>query len=171
MLKKKRIAAGIFLTFLLILTDQITKLAASHSLTPGFGVPVIGDIFQLYYLKNPGAAFGIFSNRTILFAVITLLLSVLMIYYYLRSPEGKKYHWIRMVFLLILSGGIGNMIDRIWHGYVIDFFYFKLIDFPVFNVADIFVCVGSVLGLLLMFFYYSEEELAFLFFKNNQKQM
>ena len=75
-------------------------------------------------------------------------------------PVNKRFLILRILILLIAAGAVGNFIDRIRQGYVVDFFYFKLINFPIFNVADIYVSVGMVILALLIFFYYKDEDLA-----------
>lgn len=72
---------------------------------------------------------------------------------------GKRYHWLKICVIMITAGAVGNMIDRITQGYVVDFLYFKLINFPIFNVADIFVTTATALLFVVLCFYYKEEEL------------
>ena len=77
-----------------------------------------------------------------------------------RIPHGKRYYPLFGCMVLLASGALGNLIDRVWRGYVVDFFYFKLIDFPIFNVADCYVVVSAGLLILLTGFFYQEEELS-----------
>lgn len=93
----------------------------------------------------------------------TLIFLVIVGILYHNIPLTKRFTPIRIVAVLIVAGAIGNMIDRVVHQYVIDFFYFKLINFPIFNVADIYVVVACILFILLMLFYYKEEELGQIF--------
>ena len=123
---------------------------------------MITGIFELQYLENRGAAFGILQNHQVLFLLITVLAAVLLTYIYARIPDDKKYIPLRICYVLLMAGAFGNMIDRAFRGYVVDFFYFKLIDFPIFNVADIYVTVTMVLLMGLILFYYKEEDLEFL---------
>ena len=88
-----------------------------------------------------------------------LLITVLVVIFYMRVPMTKKYLPLRICTVFILSGGLGNFIDRVRLNYVVDFFYFELIDFPIFNVADIYVTVTMFVLLFLIFFYYKEEDL------------
>ena len=85
-------------------------------------------------------------------------------------PASKKFLPLRICAILIVSGAIGNLIDRIRLQYVIDFFYFKLIDFPVFNVADIFVTVSTILLLVLVLFYYKEEDFEQILYSGRDKR-
>ena len=133
------------LIIILILADQLTKLWALAELRGSEGISVITGIFELQYLENRGAAFGILQNHQVLFLLITVLAAVLLTYIYARIPDDKKYIPLRICYVLLMAGAFGNMIDRAFRGYVVDFFYFKLIDFPIFNVADIYVTVTMVL--------------------------
>lgn len=150
------------LIIILILADQLTKLWALAELRGSEGISVITGIFELQYLENRGAAFGILQNHQVLFFLITVLAAVLLTYIYARIPDDKKYIPLRICYVLLMAGAFGNMIDRAFRGYVVDFFYFKLIDFPIFNVADIYVTVTMVLLMGLILFYYKEEDLEFL---------
>ena len=150
------------LIIILILADQLTKLWALAELRGSEGISVITGIFELQYLENRGAAFGILQTHQVLFLLITVLAAVLLTYIYARIPDDKKYIPLRICYVLLMAGAFGNMIDRAFRGYVVDFFYFKLIDFPIFNVADIYVTVTMVLLMGLILFYYKEEDLEFL---------
>ena len=150
------------LIIILILADQLTKLWALAELRGSEGISVITGVFELQYLENRGAAFGILQNHQVLFLLITVLAAVLLTYIYARIPDNKKYIPLRICYVLLMAGAFGNMIDRAFRGYVVDFFYFKLIDFPIFNVADIYVTVTMVLLMGLILFYYKEEDLEFL---------
>jgi signal peptidase II len=120
---------------------------------------LIPNVLQLHYLENTGAAFSILENRMSLFYILTPILCLVMLYVYFRLPNGKKAHMLQFLLILILSGAVGNYIDRVVHHYVVDFIYFSLINFPVFNVADIYVTCGVFLLFLLVLFGISEDEL------------
>ena len=144
------------LIIILIIADQLTKLWALADLRGSEGIPVISGVFELQYLENRGAAFGILQDKQILFLLITVAVAVLLTYISIRIPEE------RICYVLLMAGAFGNLIDRVARGYVVDFFYFKLIDFPIFNVADIYVTVTMVLLIGLILFYYKEEDFEFL---------
>ena len=116
----------------------------------------------MYYLENRGAAFGILQGQKAVFLICTAVVLVLIAFYYNRLPGGRRYTLMRVVAVLLAAGALGNLIDRMRYSYVVDFLYFKLIDFPVFNVADCYVTVGAVLLAVLILFVYKEEELGFL---------
>ncbi|HBA97904.1 MAG TPA: hypothetical protein DCZ23_07340 [Lachnospiraceae bacterium] len=90
---------------------------------------------------------------------MTVVILTAVIAAYIKIPFTKKYLPMGMVLILIVAGATGNMIDRIVQGYVIDFLYFELIDFPIFNIADCYVVIAAVLGAFLIMFYYKDEDL------------
>ncbi|MCI5869524.1 MAG: signal peptidase II [Dorea sp.] len=144
---------------LLVVLDQITKYLAVIHLKDQPPYVILQNIFQLEYLENRGAAFGLFQDKRIFFYLSVILISVIVVWFYSRVPMDRKYMPLRICAVLLIAGAYGNFIDRIRLNYVIDFFYFKLIDFPIFNVADIYVTVSSFLIILLIFFYYKEDDL------------
>ena len=137
------------LTFVFILADILSKLAAVRFLQPIETYPIIKNVFHLTYCRNTGAAFSIFSGSTKLLAFVSALMIVLILVYIMyKKPQGRL---LLLSFSMIIAGGIGNVIDRILRGYVVDFFDFRLINFAIFNVADIFVCVGVALLAVYIF--------------------
>jgi signal peptidase II len=130
-----------------VVLDQITKYIAVEYLQPIGSVPVIEDVFHFTYVKNSGAAFGMLKDHRWIFMIISAFIIVLV--FYLIFKYKRQFHPLMLVGLsFTVGGGIGNMIDRVIKEYVVDFLDFTLIDFPVFNVADIFVCVG--VGLIIL---------------------
>lgn len=142
-----------------ILLDQTTKYLAVLHLKNQDAYVLWDQVFQLEYLENRGAAFGMLQNQQIFFFFSVILITIFVLWFYLRVPMEKKYLPLRLCAIFIMAGAYGNFIDRLRLGYVIDFFYFKLIDFPVFNVADIYVTISTIVFCLLLFFYYKEEDL------------
>ena len=129
-----------------ILLDQLTKLLSTVYLMPVGSVPIIKDVLHLTYVRNPGAAFGMLADHRWVFMVISsLAIAGMLIFLYSGMAQNKLYS---ISLAIIISGGIGNMIDRVALGYVVDFIDFCLIDFAVFNGADSFVCVGA--GMLIL---------------------
>lgn len=126
--------------------DQLTKLLAVKYLEPVSTVPIIKDILHLTYVTNDGMAFGMLDDkRWIFMSVSVIMIAVLGFLLYAGKLESRLY---KVSVSMIISGGIGNMIDRIALGEVIDFIDFRAIDFAVFNFADSVVCVGA--GLLVL---------------------
>lgn len=146
------IAAGILL-------DQYTKLLAVRHLKDQNPIHIIRGVFQLHYLENRGAAFGMMQNQKVLFLVFGVLVLAFVSYLYVKMPHTNRFLALRICMLAIVSGAAGNMIDRIRLNYVVDFFYFELINFPIFNVADIYVTLAAIGLVLLVLFYYKEEEI------------
>lgn len=156
------IAAGFFLLLALTAVDQLTKALALTALKGSSGISLIPHVFELFYLENRGAAFGIFANRQWFFVMIALVILAAAIYVYTLLPGDRRYHPLRFCCVLIAAGAIGNMIDRIVHHYVIDFLYFSLINFPVFNIADCYVVIGALLLIFLLFTKYRSDRFEFL---------
>lgn len=145
-------------TAVLLGIDQFTKLWAVSQLHQADRViPVIDGVFELNYTENPGVAFSMLEGQRWIFVPVTLLISAVLVVMMLRSPL-RRYKMFGVVSVLILSGAIGNLIDRIVYGYVIDFLYFSLIDFPIFNFADCCVVVGAVLLCVFVLFIMKEDE-------------
>ena len=138
-------AIGFLLTLAL---DQWTKYLASTILRRLESFSLISGVFELRYLENRGAAFGIMQNRQ-------------------KMPFTPHYRPLRICAVLLASGAVGNMIDRVKLDYVVDFFYFRLIDFPIFNVADCYVVIACILFVVLILFYYKDDnDFELLNFKN-----
>lgn len=168
-MKIKTYLAAIFCVIAGVVLDQYTKLLAVKHLKDA-PIPIIKDVFELQYLENRGAAFGLFQNQQLFFLITATVLLILGSILYVKMPFDKRMIPLRVCIVLIASGAIGNMIDRIKLNYVVDFLYFKLIDFPIFNVADIFVTVATFgLGALVLF-YYKEEEIDSFFQLFSKKQ-
>ncbi len=145
-----------FWTLLMILAavalDQWTKYLAVTHLKAIDTMPLIEDILHLTYLENRGAAFGMLANHRWVFMILSTVSIVLLLVWIFR--DAPKSWWIRTSAAMIIGGGIGNMIDRVVLGYVVDFIDVRAIDFYVFNVADSFVCVGC--GMILVWTLYME---------------
>ena len=150
----------------LVCIDQFTKYLVVGHLKDRPAYVLIRNIFQLEYLENRGAAFGILQNQRVFFYISVLLITAAVIWFYSKVPMGKKYLPLRICAVLIVGGDFGNCIDRIRLNYVVDFFYFKLIDFPIFNVADIYVTVAAFLLVILILVYYKEEDLERIFHRS-----
>ena len=150
----------VFVCFLLGI-DQLTKYLSIGFLKDSSGIVLIPGVFELQYVENFGAAFGILQKQRIFLLVFSLLVLFFLFLLYFRVPSGKRFYPMKFVLLFLASGAVGNMIDRFFRGFVVDFFYFKLIHFPVFNVADCYVVCSVIVAFFLICFYYKEEELNF----------
>ena len=137
-MSKKNIllTADVILMIFLIVIDQITKYFAVLNLK-GVSSWVLWDgVFELHYLENRGAAFGILQDQKMIFILIAVVVLAVIFYVLFKAPYQKMYSKLHISLILIAAGAIGNLIDRVRLGYVVDFFYFSLINFPVFNVAE-----------------------------------
>ena len=131
-----------------ILIDQFTKWLAVKYLKPVHSVPLWQNVLHLTYLQNEGAAFGMLSEHRAVFMVISTIGILGFVLYLYGKKEREPLLDIGLA--MVIGGGIGNMIDRIALGYVVDFIDFTLIDFAIFNGADCFVCVGAGIMILAM---------------------
>ena len=168
--RKTYIGIGIVLIAALVFLDQFTKHLAVLHLKDQPNIIWVKGVMELEYLENRGAAFGILQNQQWLFILLFFLFVTAVIIFYCRMPLDKKYLPVQIISLFLIAGGLGNLIDRIRLGYVIDFFYFSLINFPIFNVADIYVTVGMVILFILLIFYYKEEDFDLLFSLSLKKE-
>lgn len=156
---KKYIFAVVWF-FVLVVIDQVTKWMAVVHLKDNDAFVLIPGVFELHYLENRGAAFGIFQGKQVLFLIGGVIVCAVVMFLYAKIPSTKRFFALRLCSVLICAGAIGNMIDRIRLDYVVDFLYFSLIDFPIFNVADCYVVVACFLFAFLILFVYKEEELS-----------
>ena len=141
----------ILLAVLLLFIDQYTKYLAELYLKPIGSYPLIQNIFHLTYARNTGAAFRILQNKQLFLIIIASIVVVSLILYVIKNL-GKNKFILNLSLVFIICGALGNLIDRVRLNFVIDFFDFTLINFAIFNFADIFVVSGT---LLLSYIHYS----------------
>ncbi len=138
--------------------DQITKYTVAHYLPVDASpdLPVWDGVFSLRCISNDGAAFGMLDDKRWLFMTVsTVVIIGMLVFLFFKHKNISKPLGIALA--MVVSGGIGNMIDRVLLGYVIDFIYFVPIDFPCFNVADSFVCIGAGLMFIAVLFFEKDE--------------
>ncbi|MDV3427194.1 MAG: signal peptidase II [Bacillota bacterium] len=136
----------IIIIILGLILDRITKLWAVGYFKTHKDIIVIKDYFNITYLTNKGAAWGSFQNKLLFLSIITSAVVIFMIYYLIKNKKNSKFLNISMA--LIISGALGNLFDRIYYKYVVDFILFHFRDvyyYPVFNVADMLVVIGTIL--------------------------
>ena len=189
---RKNILISWLIIAFLVGVDQITKFFAATFLKNSEPLSLIDNVFELHYLENQSAAFGIdliliiqkifrFSYfvehpdvflqvKMFLFIIMTIAVVILLYVLYLRLPKERRFRYIDWILIAFIAGAIGNLIDRAVHHYVIDFFYFKLIDFPIFNVADIYVTVSAFFIIVLGLFYYKEADFERIFPSKEKKK-
>lgn len=176
---------------MLVILDQLTKFQAVVKLKNGSPFVIIDGVFELRYLENQSAAFGFdivsffqkifkikyftenpeafLTAKMVIFAIVTIAVVILLMIFYSHIPQTKRFLGINLILIFFVAGAIGNLIDRIVNNYVVDFFYFKLINFPIFNVADIYVTVAAFAFIILGIFYYKEEDFEMIFKKKDKK--
>ncbi len=188
----KFMGLSILTIIMLVILDQLTKFLAVIKLKNGSPFVIIDGVFELRYLENQSAAFGFdlvslfqkifkmkyftenpgafLTAKMIIFAIVTIAVIILLMLLYRRIPQTKRFFWINIIMIFFVAGAIGNLIDRIVNNYVVDFFYFRLINFPIFNVADIYVTVAAFAFIILGIFYYKEEDFEMIFGKKENKK-
>ena len=155
---------------LLIALDQWAKCMAYSTLRINGPLVLIKGVFELLYSENRGAAFGILQGKQWFFFLVAAAVVIAVLVFVAKLPSGSRYLPLYIAMILLLSGAVGNLIDRAVRGFVVDFFYFSLIDFPIFNVADCYVVCAAGLLILLIGFFYKEDELSFLSSKRENEQ-
>lgn len=142
--------------FIIAILDQAAKLFAAGLLQEAGSVPIIQNVFHLTYVENRGAGWGMFSDHTWILTVVTFVAVVAAVaYVVVKRPKNKVF---LTGFTFIIGGAVGNLVDRIRLGYVIDFFDFTLIDFPVFNIADCFITIGAIIFAVYVIFFSDKKE-------------
>ena len=169
-MKQKR---SFFTSFLigfvnLVGLDQWTKGLVVQSLKGQKPFVIWNGVFEFYYSENRGAAFGILQGKQWFFFLVAAAVVIAVLVFVAKLPSGNRYLPLYISMVLLLSGAVGNLIDRAVRGFVVDFFYFSLIDFPIFNVADCYVVCAAGLLILLIGFFYKEDELSFLSSKKGE---
>lgn len=154
--------------------DQYVKYLVVEKVAGTSGISVIDNVFSIYYVENKGMAWGMMQNKQIFFIIMTPIVVAALLYFYYKIPFEKKFILLRICSIFFIGGALGNAIDRVirgeelFHGFVVDMFYFELIDFPVFNVADSFITVGFVILVISTFFVYKESDFDMVFGKKQE---
>ena len=153
---KKNVLPVAFVVLLLVI-DQFTKYLAVVHLRPIREIVLIEGVFSLFYHENAGMAFGLFQGGRWVFVVLTVVAMGFFVYFYTSLPKTQYHNVMRFFLLMLIGGALGNFVDRLIQGYVVDFFYFSLINFPIFNMADVFLVV-SVFALAVMILFVKEPK-------------
>ena len=158
--KIKRFVTDLIILAILTVIDRVTKIWATDTLRDIESIPIIKNVVEFHYLPNgnTGAAFGMLSGHRILFLVIAIVVVSVILYLLYNMPEDRKYKLIEILLVFIAAGGAGNMIDRFMQGYVVDFIYISCINFPIFNVADMYVSVCTVILALIVLIRLKEDD-------------
>ena len=148
--------------FLLVIIDQLTKVWARGPIKEN-PITIIEDVFSLHYLENRGSIWGILQGKVDVLLIFSILIFLLLIYAYVKLPKTEHYHLLSWVLVVILAGAIGNTIDRLFFGFVTDFLYFELINFPIFNIADCYLTICAFfICYLILFGKYKNDHFDFL---------
>ncbi|MCC6095023.1 MAG: signal peptidase II [Eubacterium sp.] len=168
---KKRTSPVILLVAgaVMVLLDQITKYLAVQYLAGRPPKVIIPGVLELQYLENNGAAFSMLQNQQWFFYILTAVFLIAAIALMRRVPrDTSRFNPLLWCVTVLCAGAVGNLIDRIFHKYVVDFIYFSIIHFPVFNVADIFVTLSVIVLIILVLFYYKDADLQEIFKKKQR---
>ncbi|SFA71721.1 signal peptidase II [Acetitomaculum ruminis DSM 5522] len=160
--KKNKYIYGFLLLIFLLAIDFFTKYLADKFLKGKEPIIIFKDALELYYLENTGAAFGIMAGKQMFFVIVSILILIGIIYIYVKIPLEQRFNILNYLCIFVMAGAIGNLVNRIMLNYVIDFIYFSLIRFPVFNVADIYVTLAITILIIVLLLVFDENDLSFL---------
>lgn len=165
MMKRASLLVTDFMLFvILVITDQLTKHLAVVQLKNQAAYNLINGILEFNYLENRGAAFGVLQNQKYFFVFVALIFIGVIVFVLIKVPTQKKYYSLNILLVMIVAGAVGNMIDRVRYDYVVDFIYLVCIQFPIFNVADIYVTTATVILVFQILFVYKTNDFNFLSF-------
>lgn len=156
------------IVLILLALDQLTKYLAIAHLKDASAISLIDGVLELKYLENRGSAFGMLENQKFFILFVGVVFMAVILMFLFKLPENKKFRIVHVLLAAIIAGGLGNMIDRCRYDFVVDFIYFVLINFPIFNVADCYIVVSTIGLFILFMFVYKEKDLEFLSFKQNR---
>lgn len=164
-MKRASLLVTDFMLFvILVITDQLTKHLAVVRLKNQAAYNLINGILEFNYLENRGAAFGGLQNQKYFFVFVALIFIGVIVFVLIKVPTQKKYYSLNILLVMIAAGAVGNMIDRVRYDYVVDFIYLVCIQFPIFNVADIYVTTATVILVFQILFVYKTNDFNFLSF-------
>ena len=152
----------LLIALLAIAADQLSKIQIRATLPIGAGTDLIPGVLQFLHHENSGASWGVMKGQTVFLLVITVVVVVAITGFLIKLPAEKKYLPMNIAGALVWAGALGNAIDRVDKKTVTDFIYFVPINFPIFNVADIFIVVATISMLVLFLFFYKEDDFRFL---------
>lgn len=167
-IKKNICYAGLWSVLLigLVSIDLITKNIAFNTLKDNDSITLIRGFLSLTYVENRGAAWGMLSGKVNILAIVTVIIMPVFVFLSVRAGQAKKFldagkakylSLFQFDMIVLLAGALGNFADRIFNGFVVDFFQFTFIDFPVFNVADCYITAGAALFIIIYVFLLKDE--------------
>ncbi len=166
--RTKMLLIDVVVMLVLLGLDQLTKYLAIINLKNHPAVVLWDGVLELNYLENRGSAFGMLQNQKFFILFIGVVFLAVILFFLFKLPEEKKFCTVHILLSAIVAGGVGKMIDRLRFDYVVDFISFVLIHFPIFNVADCYIVVATIVLFLLFLFVFEEKDLEFLSFKQNR---
>lgn len=138
----------IFIGTILIFIDQLIKYIVNNNILLGQPYPLIEDFLYITFVKNTGIAFGLFKNNNLFMIIIISIILIILLYFY--KKEKNKVLTLNIAITILISGAIGNLVDRIFYGFIIDYIDFTF--WPAFNLADSLIVIGSILlGIYIIF--------------------
>ena len=146
------------ISLILVGFDQWSKSLAVRHLKGKDPFVIWDGVLEFHYYENTGAAWGMLKDKQIFFYILTVIFCAILLYEFFRLYKNPRYMPFVYTLTLVFAGAVGNFIDRLHLKYVVDFVYVKLINFPIFNLADSYITVSVIILILLLFFYYSDEE-------------
>ncbi len=156
-----------------VVIDQVTKVLAREHLVDQYGNSksfyLIKNVLCFHYLENRGSVWGILQGRINFLLIVSLILFAVLLYVFVKLPKTKNYLPLLWVDVFMLVGAVGNTIDRIVFGYVTDFIYVEIINFPIFNFADICITIAAAFTIVLVLTRYKEDDFSFLSLKSKKK--
>ncbi len=166
--RRRMLVIDAVIAALLLGFDQYVKYLVVAKLKGNPAYVLIDGVLELQYLENRGSAFGMLQNQKFFILFVDLVFLGVIVFFLNKLPETRKFVKIHVLLSIVVAGGMGNMIDRVRLDYVVDFISFVLINYPIFNVADIYIVVGTIALFVLFMFVFREQDLEFLSFKQNR---
>ena len=167
---RKMLVINILIFLVLLGLDQLTKHIIRTKLEVHSYFNVIDKVLQIYHYENSGAVWGILKGQRVLFIIMAVIVMAAILFFIMRFPPEKKYIRLNVALSMIAAGAIGNTIDRIVNGKVTDFIYVVLINFPIFNVADMYIVIATFWLVIMILFIYKDEDLEVLSFKRREEK-
>lgn len=164
----KMLCVDMVIFVLLLVLDQFTKFLAITHLKDQPAHVLFEGVLELQYLENRGSAFGMLQGQKVFILFVGVVFLSVIFFFLFKLPQLKKFCIVHVLLSALIAGGIGNMIDRLRFDFVVDFISFVLINYPVFNVADIYIVVSAIVLFALFLFVFKEKDLEFLSFKQNR---
>ena len=162
---------GILLTIMLVFLDQISKYVIFATIGLGNPVPVVDGFFRLYGVYNTGAAFSMLNEHSWILLLISIISSI-VITYFMKDFSLKRRPLYSIAIVLILSGCIGNMIDRMFNSYqVYDFIELEFVNFAIFNIADCYLTVGVIIMAVFLLFFEQKDPITLKFKQKKEEKI